>query len=307
MFFSSLKKGVLLMIIDDAGGLVFRPPSEARSFILRVTIGCSHNTCRFCDMYKASKFRIRPMEEIEGIIERGAYAMPFIRRIFLADGDALVLPTDKLIAIMKKCYEKFPNLNRIGAYATPADLVRKTPEELKRLREAGLAIVYMGIESGDDDVLKLVDKGTTASLTIEAGKKALAAGMKLSTMILLGLGGQERTKEHALHTAQVVSAINPTMLSALSLIIPHEVPLYQDVVEGTFTPLTARGFLKELDMILRHTEMTKPCIFRSNHVSNLLPVGGTLPMDKEKMLAALERYIPQVDDTLPLLNDNGNF
>lgn len=171
MFFSSLKKGVLLMIIDDAGGLVFRPPSEARSFILRVTIGCSHNTCRFCDMYKASKFRIRPMEEIEGIIERGAYAMPFIRRIFLADGDALVLPTDKLITIMKKCYEKFPNLNRIGAYATPADLVRKTPEELKRLREAGLAIVYMGIESGDDDVLKLVDKGTTAALTIEAGKK----------------------------------------------------------------------------------------------------------------------------------------
>ena len=135
------------MIIDDAGGLVFRPPSEARSFILRVTIGCSHNTCRFCDMYKASKFRIRPMEEIEGIIERGAYAMPFIRRIFLADGDALVLPTDKLVAIMQKCYEKFPNLNRIGAYATPADLVRKTPEELKRLREAGLAIVYMGIES----------------------------------------------------------------------------------------------------------------------------------------------------------------
>ena len=126
-------------------------------------------------------------------------------------------------------------------------------------------------------------------------------------MILLGLGGQERTKEHALHTAQVVSAINPTMLSALSLIIPREVPLYQDVVNGTFTPLTARGFLQELDMILRHTEMTKPCIFRSNHVSNLLPVGGTLPMDKEKMLATLECYIPQVDDTLPLLNDNGNF
>ena len=254
------------MIIDDAGGLVFRPPSEARSFILRVTIGCSHNTCRFCNMYK-----------------------------------------DTLIPIMEKCYEKFPTLTRIGAYATPADLIRKTPEELKRLREAGLAIVYMGIESGDDDVLTYVDTGTTADLTIEAGKKALAAGMKLSTMILLGLGGQERTKEHALHTAKVVSAINPTMLSALSLIIPHEVPLYDDVVSGTFTPLTARGFLKELDMILRHTEMTNPCIFRSNHVSNLFPVGGTLPMDKDKMLAALEQYIPRADDTRPLLNDNGNF
>lgn len=186
-------------------------------------------------------------------------------------------------------------------------MIRKTPEELKRLREAGLAIVYMGIESGDDDVLTYVDKGTTADLTIEAGKKALAAGMKLSTMILLGLGGQERTVEHALHTAHVVSAINPTMLSALSLIIPHEVPLYDDVVKGKFTPLTARGFLKELDMILRHTDMTSPCIFRSNHVSNLFPVGGTLPMDKEKMLAALEQYIPLADDTRPLLNDNGNF
>ena len=258
-------------------------------------------------MYKASKFRIRPLEEIEGIIERGAEALPFIRRIFLADGDALVLPTDTLIAIMEKCYEKFPKLTRIGAYATPADLIRKTPEELKRLREAGLAIVYMGIESGDDDVLTYVDKGTTADLTIEAGKKALADGMKLSTMILIGLGGQERTVEHALHTAHVVSAINPTMLSALSLIIPHEVPLYDDVVKGKFTPLTARGFLKELDMILRHTDMTSPCIFRSNHVSNLFPVGGTLPMDKEKMLAALEQYIPLADDTRPLLNDNGNF
>ena len=288
-------------------GSVYRPPSEAYSLIVQVTLGCSHNKCAFCNMYKDKTFSICPIDQVMEDLAWARQAYPRIEKVFLADGDALVLPTDKLIAIMKKCYEKFPNLNRIGAYATPADLVRKTPEELKRLREAGLAIVYMGIESGDDDVLKLVDKGTTAALTIEAGKKALAAGMKLSTMILLGLGGQERTKEHALHTAQVVSAINPTMLSALSLIIPHEVPLYQDVVEGTFTPLTARGFLKELDMILRHTEMTKPCIFRSNHVSNLLPVGGTLPMDKEKMLAALERYIPQVDDTLPLLNDNGNF
>lgn len=162
------------MIIDDAGGLVFRPPSEARSFILRVTIGCSHNTCRFCNMYKASKFRIRPLEEIEGIIERGAEALPFIRRIFLADGDAMVLPTDTLITIMEKCYEKFPKLTRIGAYATPADLIRKTPEELKRLREAGLAIVYMGIESGDDDVLTYVDKGTTAGPYHRSRQKSLS-------------------------------------------------------------------------------------------------------------------------------------
>jgi radical SAM superfamily enzyme YgiQ (UPF0313 family) len=298
---------MIFMMIDDAGGLVFRPPSEARSFILRVTIGCSHNMCTFCAMYKDSVYRVRSLEEIDGIIERGAAAMPFIRRIFLADGDALVLPTDSLLHILKKCYDTFPNITRIGAYATPADLNRKSPEDLKRLHEAGLGILYLGIESGDDTVLKHVKKGTTAALTIQAGKKALDAGMKLSTMILLGLGGQERTVEHALHTAEVVSAINPTMLSALSLIIPKNVPLYQDVQQGTFTPLTARGFLKELDMILRHTTMIKPCIFRSNHVSNLLPIGGTLPMDKEAMLSSLEAYIPREDDTTPLLNDNGNF
>lgn len=295
------------MMIDNAEGLVFRPPSEARSFILRVTIGCSHNTCTFCTMYKASKFRIRPLDEIDGIIERGAAAYPFIRRVFLADGDALVLKTEDLLHILHKCYSTFPSLNRIGAYATPADLIRKTPEELRQLKEAGLDILYMGVESGDDEVLRRVKKGTTAALTTEAGKKALAAGMKLSVMIILGLGGQELTKEHALHTAEVVSAINPTMLSALTLLIPSDAPLYQDVVLGKFTPLTARGFLEELRMILQHTDMTKPCIFRSNHVSNLVPVGGNLPDDKDAMIAVLDKYIPYEDNTRPCLNDNGNF
>lgn len=135
------------MIIDDAEGLVFRPPSEARSFILRVTIGCSHNTCRFCTMYKGSKFRIRPLAEIDGIIERAAAAMPYTRRVFLADGDALVLPVQSLLHILKSCYAAFPALTRVGAYATVADLDRKTPEELKALKEAGLKIVYVGIEA----------------------------------------------------------------------------------------------------------------------------------------------------------------
>lgn len=295
------------MIIDNAGGLVFRPPSEARSFILRVTIGCSHNACTFCDMYKLSKFRVRPLEEIDGIIERGAAALPFVRRIFLADGDALVLPTESLLHILKKCYTTFPAITRIGAYATPADLNRKTPEELAQLKAAGLDILYMGIESGDDEVLRRTHKGTTAVQTITAGKKALAAGMKLSTMIILGLGGQELTQQHAIHTAEVVSAINPTMLSALTLLIPHDVPLYQEVLQGTFTPLTARGFLQELREILLHTHMTKHCIFRSNHVSNLVPVGGNLPDDTDDMIATLDAYIPREDNTTPLTNSNGPF
>lgn len=295
------------MFIDDAPGPVFRPPSEAHSFILRVTIGCSHNRCTFCSMYKDSSYRIRSLAEIDGIIERGARAMPYVRRIFLADGDALVLPTASLLHILKKCYDTFPQITRIGAYATPNDINRKTPEELQALKDAGLDILYMGIESGDDVVLHHIRKGTTGERTIRAGRKALAAGMKLSTMILLGLGGKERTREHALHTAQVISAIQPTMLSALSLIIPYGSPLYEEVRAGTFTPLTARGFLEELACIIRDIEVTRPCIFRSNHVSNLFPVGGTLPQDKESMLLNLETFIPQADDTCPLLNDNGNF
>lgn len=295
------------MYIDDAEGMVFRPPSEAYSFILRATIGCSHNTCTFCPMYKESRFRIRPLAEIDGIIERGAAAYPYVRRVFIADGDALVLKTEDLLNIIKKCYDLFPRLTRVGAYATPADIDRKTPEELAALHEAGLGILYTGIESGDDAVLTRVHKGTTAELTVRAGQKALAAGFKLSAMILLGLGGQERTHEHALHTAEVVSAINPTMLSALSLIIPEFVPLYNEVLDGTFTPLTARGFIRELDELLRHTEMTEPCIFRSNHVSNLYPVGGTLPKDKDAMLQALEQMMPHMDDTTPILGDVTHF
>ena len=295
------------MIIDNAGGMVFRPPSEAYSFILRVTIGCSHNTCTFCAMYKDSPFRIRPLEEIDGIIDRAAMAYPYIRRVFLADGDALLLPTDKLLHILAHCYKAFPGLTRVGTYGTPADINRKTPEELQRLYEAGLKIIYTGIESGDDEVLRRVCKGNTAAEVTTAGKKILAAGMKFSAMILLGLGGKELTEQHALHTAEVVSAINPTMLSALTLIIPKNVALYEAVKNKTFTPLTAREFLQELDNILRHTEMTNPCIFRSNHVSNLYPINGTLPKDKDKMLQQLEQVIPQADNTRRLLNDTSSF
>ncbi len=294
-------------MIDNAEGLVFRPPSEARSFILRITIGCSHNTCTFCPMYKESRFRIRPLEEIDDIIDSAAAAYPFTRRVFLADGDALIVRTDQLLHIIKHCYDAFPKLTRIGAYATPGDINRKSLEELTALHQAGLKILYTGIESGDDEVLRRVDKGNTAAEVTAAGQKALAAGMKLSAMILLGLGGKELSQQHALHTADVVNAMKPTMLSALTLIIPQTVPLYEQVLAGTFTPLTARGFLQELDLILRHIDIDTPCIFRSNHVSNLYPINGTLPMDKPRMLEQLAYVIPYEDDKIPLLNDTGNF
>lgn len=295
------------MLIDDAGGLVFRPPSEARSFILRVTIGCSHNACTFCTMYKDSRFRIRPLEEIEGIINRAATAMPYTRRIFLADGDALVLPTESLLQILDKCHAAFPSLTRVGAYATAADINRKSVEELKTLKEHGLKIIYIGIESGSDTVLSLINKGVTREETRLACHKVLNADIKLSVMILLGLGGKKYAQEHATETASLISDVNPTMLSALTLMIPRTALLSADVDTGRFTPLTARGFLDELETILKQTAVTSPCIFRSNHVSNLFALAGTLPQDKERLLTELASYKPLLDDTLPLRNDTGGF
>ncbi|WP_441561749.1 radical SAM protein [Colibacter massiliensis] len=295
------------MIIDDAGGMVFRPPSEARSFILRVTIGCSHNSCLFCTMYKDSKFRIRSWDEIKGIIHRAKAAMPYIRRVFLADGDALVLPTPFLLRILKECYTAFPNLTRVGTYATTADINRKTAEELTALKKGGLKIVYVGIESGSNAVLSYINKGVTKEETIRACHNILTADMKLSVMVLLGLGGQTYSHVHALETAEVISAVNPTMLSALTLMIPDDAPLAAAVNKGEFLPLTARGFLTELQLMLEHIHVSAPCIFRSNHVSNLLALAGTLPKDKEALLAQLRPAIPRLDNVLPLRNNTGNF
>lgn len=294
-------------MIDQAEGMVFRPPSESRSFILRVTIGCSHNTCTFCDMYKGVAFRIRPMSEIDELINSGSKYYSSARRAFLADGDALVLPNDKLIHILDRLYEKFPHLNRVGVYSTPTILLRKTVAELAELKQHGLQIVYTGIESGSNEVLRRVCKGTTENETIEGCRHALDANLKLSTMIILGLGGQELTDDHALATARVINAVQPTMLSALTLIIAPGTPLHQQTVAGQFLPLTARGLMIELHNILSHITVVKPCIFRSNHVSNLYPIGGTLPKDKELMLAQAKAILPELDDTTPLYNFNGNF
>ena len=289
-------------------GDVYRPPSEARSLIIQVTIGCSHNKCTFCHMYTDKQFRVRKREEILADLDecRDTYG-PYVQRAFFADGDALVLPVQSLLHILKSCYAAFPALTRVGAYATVADLDRKTPEELKALKEAGLKIVYVGIESGSDKVLRYVEKGETKEQTVRACRKALTAGMKLSAMILLGLGGQSLSKEHAEETADVISAVNPTMLSALTLMIPDDAPLKKDVDNGGFVPLTARGFLEELYLILKNITVTEPCIFRSNHVSNLFALAGTLPEDKAKMLTSVKPYIQRLNDTLPLRNNTGNF
>lgn len=295
-------------MFDNAEGMVFRPPSEANSFILRVTIGCAHNRCTFCAMYRNVNFRARPLSEIEPIITQTARHYPNLRRVFLADGDALVLSTDRLIAIIDLLKTNFPKLSRISCYGGPLDILRKTPVELQLLKQAGLQMVYLGIESGDDEVLARVQKGVTSAQMIEAGQKIIAAGMKLSAMLVLGLGGRERSRQHAFNSARVASAINPTMLSALTLMLHRGTSLRAEAEQGLFQPLSPYEFVLELKELVSNLNMQSPCIFRSNHVSNMLPLAGTLPTDKDSLLRQAEEALQLLkNQNRPTFNDDGPF
>ena len=295
-------------MFDNAEGMVFRPPSEANSFILRVTIGCAHNKCTFCSMYRDVQFRARPISEIEPIIRNTARRYPDLRRVFLADGDALVLSTNKLLEIIALLKANFPKLSRISCYGGPLDILRKSPEDLLLLKQAGLQMVYLGIESGDDEVLALVQKGVTGDEMIAAGQKILAAGMKLSAMLVLGLGGRDLSMQHARNSGRVASAINPTMLSALTLMLHRGTPLRADAEQGRFHPLSPYDFVQELKELIEHLDMKTPCIFRSNHVSNMLPLAGTLPGDKNSLLEQADDALQLLkNQTRPTFNDDGPF
>jgi radical SAM superfamily enzyme YgiQ (UPF0313 family) len=277
-----------IMYFDDAEGMVFRPPSEANSLILRLTIGCSHNACSFCAMYKNVQFRKRTVAEIDAALAHARIFHKDVQRVFLADGNALGLETTSLLAVLEKLHAAFPRLARVGIYASPKDVLRKNPEELATLHQAGLKIAYMGIESGDPQILQAINKGVTREQIIDAGQKVLAAGIKLSSTVILGLGGQELTLQHAANTASIITAIEPTMLGALTLMVYPGTPLAERISQGTFTPLTTTEILVEQHHLLQDIHVAKPCIYRSNHASNFLPISGTLPKDRSRMLTAIQ-------------------
>lgn len=296
------------MYYDNAEGMVFRPPSEANSFILRVTIGCAHNRCTFCGMYKDVAFRTRTYAEIKQQIDYAAQFSPSLRRVFLADGNALCLNTDILLQIMADLRQAFPKLSRTTCYGGPKDILRKSQEELVALKEAGLQMIYLGIESGDDQVLATVCKGSDAIGMIEAGKKVMAAEIKLSAMVILGLGGKERSLQHAINTASVVNAINPTMLSALTLMLHPGTPLREAADKGHFLPLSPYELVVELNELVSRLDLARPCIFRANHASNMLPLAGTLPADKQDLLSNIAYALQALKGkTKPTYNDHGNF
>lgn len=271
-------------------GMIYRPPSEGKSIILQITVGCKHNACTFCTMYKDKSFRIKARTEIQDIILTAQKSDPGAERVFLADGDAIAVDSELLLNILDQLYEKFPRLKRVGIYGGPKDILAKSPQELADLKTHGLTMVYLGVESGNEEILASVGKGVTSKQMIAAGQKLKASGLLLSCTVIIGLGGQVLSQEHALDTARVISAIDPQYLGALTLMIEPHAPLAKSIERGAFQLLTPLESLTEIYTLLKHLKVTH-CIFRSNHASNYLPLRATLPNDREEILKTLANII----------------
>lgn len=264
-------------------GKVYRPPSEAYSLIIQVTYGCSHNRCAFCDMYDDKHFAMRPMEEIREDFEQARRVYRRVERVFLADGDALMRKTDDLVQILGLIYGLFPECQRVTCYASPTSLQIKSEEELRLLREKGLKMVYMGLESGCDAVLERMDKGHTAAQIIAAGQKARRSGLQLSVTAISGLGSRELWREHAVETAQAFNAMNPEYIGLLTLMVEPGTPLEKWVREGSFYVLKPVEVMQEMELFLQHID-SPGSVFRMNHASNYLTLKGTLNQDRERLL-----------------------
>ena len=280
-------------------GNVFRPPSEARSLIIQATVGCAHNKCSFCYMYKDDNFIIRPLEDIKkDLIEMSQYGS-YWRRIFLADGDALVLKTSDLLEILKTIKQYYPNIERVSSYATAGDINRKSIEELKALRDAGLEMLYIGFESGDDDILRKINKGLTYKDYVSAMAKCKEVGFKTSITIIAGLGGVELMEQNAKGTAKIISETKPDYVSYLTMRIYKNTPLYLDYINGKFNMPNAEEILQEMKIFLENVD-SEGTIFRSNHASNYVLLAGTLNEDKKGLIEAIDKtlkkknFVPEV-------------
>jgi radical SAM superfamily enzyme YgiQ (UPF0313 family) len=270
-------------------GKLYRPPSEADALILQATIGCSWNHCTYCDMYRDKpEFRVRPLaESLEDLAAAGKQLGSAVEKVFVADGDALVMPLDHWEPILDACRRHFPRLRRVSCYAMARNLLDKTDAELRRLRELGLSLLYIGPESGDDVTLKRIAKGSTHAEHVEAARKAREAGLELSAIFLLGAGGVERSTEHASASAALATAMDPHYLAALTLTVVPTTPLATLAARGTFTLPPVEQLLGELRTFVDEARPTD-ALFRTNHASNYLPIGGRLPRDREKIVEVID-------------------
>ncbi len=276
-------------------GPIFRPPSEANSLLIQATIGCPHNKCTFCGLYKKKKFRIRPVSEIKEdlVMAREAYSSE-VRSIFFPDGNSIVMKTKDLVEIFELCYQLFPHLERITIYGSARFLARKSLEELKALAAAGLSRIHSGMESGDDEVLLKIQKGATAQQIIDAGLRVKEAGIELSEYLLIGIGGRTLSKQHALGSARVLNALDPHFIRIRTYAPVPKTPLGQEYLNGTFQRLSPHEALKETRLIIENLQTTG--FFLSDHISNFVNLNGRMPNDKATMLRLLD-YALTLDES----------
>ena len=279
----------------DERTVLIRPPSEANSLLLPVTMGCSNNTCTFCGTYNGIKFKVRNLanvkQDIDGVAQNYSWS---VRRVFLENGDALIAPQHTLAEVLKHLKGKFPYLQRIGTYATPRSALVKTVDELKELNRLGLKIAYLGVETGDEALLLKVKKGVNYDQMVEAGRKLKEAGITSSVTIILGLGGVEGSEKHALETARILNDIDPDFTGALVLGLSPGTEMYQDLKEGRFTPISPLQTLVELKTIIEKSSFTN-CFFTANHASNYLPMRVRLPQQKDEAIKLLDDIITKQD------------
>lgn len=273
---------------------VYRPPSEADALILQVTLGCSWNQCAFCEMYTKSGFTVRDAKSVEKEIAASAHLAPFVKKVFLADGNAMSLSTRRLMPLAHKINATFPHLKRISAYALPRDIQRKDDKELKMLRKAGISRLYVGIESGDDEVLSCINKGESFQSTADALIRAKRFGFEISAIILNGVGGKKYSPQHAIKSAEILNVIQPEYAAVLVLSFPTGEAHYRQRFNGEYIPMTVADILSEMELFIKHTKL-KETVFRSNHASNYLVLRGTLCKDKEVMLRSIRHAIEHPD------------
>jgi radical SAM superfamily enzyme YgiQ (UPF0313 family) len=277
-------------------GMIYRPPSEANSLILQVAVGCSYNRCTYCHSFQGKTFRIKSFEEIkEDIDEASLYGA--IPRVFLADGDALVIPQEDLVRILSYLKLKIRGLERVGIYANAVDVLKKSVDELKELKELGLGILYLGLESGNPEVLKRIRKNATVEQMIRAGRRVKEAGILLSITVLLGIGGVELSREHAEDTGKVLSEMDPDYVGALSLIIVPGTPIEEELRTGKLVLPTPFELIRELGIMIANCRFTE-CFFASNHASNYLPLRIRMPAEKERALELIRDVLEKKDPEL---------
>ena len=278
-------------------GMIFRPPSEADSLILQVTAGCSYNRCTFCGAYQGKSFRVKSFEEVKEDIDEVSPQGPWIRRVFLADGDALIISQKELLRILDYLKVKLRGLERVGIYANAKDILRKGVDELKELKDLGLGIIYLGLESGNPEVLKRIKKNATIDQMVRAARRVKESRILLSVTVILGIGGVENSQIHAEDTGKVLSQMDPDYVGALSLMVVPGTSIEKEIETGKLILPTPFGLIQELEMMIQHCQFTR-CFFASNHASNYLPLRIRIPEEKEEALRRIREVLRRKDPAL---------